>query len=97
MSKSIEVGCFAEITGSKTPFDGEIVQVLFESEADKHGNPIWIISEEFPNPAGFMTDKCYGSFLKRIDGDEKELCTDWADIKFTTNWLPDKLVEVVEG
>jgi len=91
MDKPIEVGCFAEIAGSQTPFDGEIVQVLFEEQADERGNPIWVISEEFPNPAGFMTNRCYERFLRRIDGDDKELCTDWTDIEFTTGWVPDGL------
>lgn len=93
MSKSIEVGCFAQIEGSMTPFDGEIVQVLFEDSPDKNGYPVWVISEEFPNSAGFMTDRCYEYFLKRVDGDNKELCTDWSDIEFTTGWLPEALKE----
>jgi len=67
--------------------------VLFEEQPDKKGNPIWVISEEFPNPAGFMTDRCYEYFLHRID-DDTELCTDWADIKITTGWIPDGLLVV---
>ena len=95
MAKPIEEGCFAEITGSMTVADGTVVQIICEGEADERGYPIWIISEKFPNPAGVMTNLCYEYFLKRVDGDDKELCTDWSDIKFTTNWVPDGLMEYV--
>lgn len=95
MSKAIEVGCFAEIQGSMTVADGTVVQVLFEEQPDEQGYPIWVISEEFANPAGEMTDRCYEYFLKRIDGDDREPCVDWEDIAFTTNWTPDGLKEHV--
>jgi hypothetical protein len=93
MSKPIEVGCFAVIEGSMTPADGTLVQVLFDHEPDARGYPIWVISEEFANSSGEMTDRCYEYFLTRVDGGNHELCTDWEDIAFTTGWTPDGLTE----
>jgi len=92
MDKPIEVGCFCEIIGSKTVHDGTIVQVIFYSHDDGKC-PTWVIDHEFENPDGIMTDRCYERFLRRIDGDNKELCTDWADVEFTTGWVPDGVKE----
>lgn len=92
MDKPIEVGCFAEIIGSSTVHDGTVVQVLFYSHDDE-GMATWVIDQEFENPAGQMTDRCYEHFLRRVDGNDKELCTDWTDIEFTTGWVPDGLKE----
>ncbi len=94
MEKPIEVGCWAEIRGSMTVADGTLVQVLFYSHEDE-GMPTWVINKEFANPAGQMTDRCYEYFLHRVDGDDKELCTDWEDIMSTTGWDPRKQVEPV--
>jgi len=91
MDKPIEAGCFAEIVGSSTVHDGTVVQVHFQA-IDDGGVPAWYIDQEFENPDGIMTDRCYEHFLRRVDNDG-ELCTDWADIEFTTGWVPDKLHE----
>jgi hypothetical protein len=97
MYNPIEIGCFAEIVGTNTPADGTLVQILFEEAPDEASNHIWVISEEFEGPTGALTDRCYEYFLKRIDGNTCELCTDWSDIAFTTGgWVPDKLNEIVE-
>jgi len=94
MSKRIEAGCFAEIQGSMTAADGTVVQVMSEGQSDAQGYAIWVINEEFPNPAGVMTNHCYEYFLHRLDGDVGELCTDWADVYRTCGeFIPDHLEE----
>jgi hypothetical protein len=94
MTNKIEEGCWAEINGSNTPFDGEVVQVYFAESPDNAGNAIWVISEEFPNSAGFMTDRCYEAFLRRVEEPPRprELVTDWAEVEYSTmGWNPTKV------
>lgn len=96
MTLPIEVGCMAEIRGSKTVPEGTLVQVVFFSHDDE-GKATWIISEEFKNADGIMSDRCYEHFLHRVDDDNsKELCTDWADVMLTTGWAPEEILEAVE-
>jgi len=92
MTNKIEEGCWAEIYGSGTPADGEIVQVYFK-DVDVNGHPTWVISVEFVNGAGFLTDRCYEAFLRPANKPKlvRELCTDWNDVKTSIGWLPDSL------
>lgn len=96
MALPIEVGCMAEIRGAKSVPDGTLVQVVFPSH-EEEGMPTWVISEQFKNKDGLMSDRCFEHLLHRVDDDNsKELCTDWADVMLTTGWVPDEILEAVE-
>ena len=94
MEKPIEEGCLVKIVGSNVVPEDTIVEVLFKAP-DFKGMSIWIISEQFKNLSGNLTNKIAEKFLRRIDDDDgKELCTSWEDINLISGWVPEHLKEV---
>ena len=93
MEKSIQEGCLAEIIGSKVVPKGTVVEVMFKAQ-DYEGASTWIVSETFKNPDGKLTNRIVEDCLRRVDDDDKELCTSWEDVKLISGWVPEHLKEV---